>query len=221
MPGHIQNRGNDTWRLIVTIGSDFSGKPKRFTKTVHCTEKEAKKELALFYTDCERGLVNKSDITTVSGVADAYVKSHVKRYCKKSVIRTYEGVINIWIKPYIGGLKIGKIKRQGIQEWINFLEDKELSPKTVRNYYSVLRRIFEYVIDVGIIEVSPCQNIRLPKKISKEAHYYNMQEVQTLVEATELLSNADLRFKCANSYSALRRTAKSGNMRSQLGRCKL
>lgn len=197
MPGYKQNRGENTWRLTVSIGSDFSGKRKRFTKTVHCNEKEADKQLALFYADCERGLVNKSDLTSVTGAAEAYLNNHTKRRCKQSVYQSTESAINIWIKPYLGKRKINKIKRFDIQEEVNFLDDEGKSPKTIRNYYSVLRGIFEYAIDMGIIDSSPCHNIRLPKKKQKEANFYTIEEVERLLRAAESTSENDLRFKCA------------------------
>lgn len=98
------------------------------------------------------------------GVADAYMKSHVKRYCKKSSVKSYDGIIKVWIDPLLGDRKISKVTRQEIQEWINYIDDKGKSPKTIRNRYSVLKGIFDYAIDMGIIDISPCHNIRFPKK---------------------------------------------------------
>ena len=54
MAGSIQKRGEKTWRLEVSKGTDNRGKKKRFTKTVRGSEKQAKKELALFVAEVER-----------------------------------------------------------------------------------------------------------------------------------------------------------------------
>ena len=53
MAGTMRKRGKDSWYLEVTIGTDFRGKPIRYSRTVHGTKKQAEKELAKFYTECE------------------------------------------------------------------------------------------------------------------------------------------------------------------------
>ena len=46
MAGSIEKRGDNTYRLVYFCGKNLDGSPARHTKTVHCTKKEAKVELA-------------------------------------------------------------------------------------------------------------------------------------------------------------------------------
>ena len=57
MAGSIEKRGKDTYRLVYFCGKNLDGSPARHTKTVHCTKKEAKLELAKFVADIEKGNV--------------------------------------------------------------------------------------------------------------------------------------------------------------------
>ena len=116
----------------------------------------------------------------------------------------------MWIKPLLGNKKVTKVKRLDVQKWVNYISDpqertdkqgksviRQLSPKTVRNYYSALRGMFEFAVDMGIVEDTPCKNIRMPKKTHKEANYFSLDEVKVLLKALEALPAAELKFKVA------------------------
>lgn len=198
MPGTMRKRGTDSWRLEVTIGTDARGKPKRYSKTVHCkSEHEASKELAVFYAACSEGRVRKQSSETIAGFCDAYYEDYAQRFLKTATLNGTRAAIRQWIKPKFGSHKVAKLSRMDVQRWINDLSDAGLSPKTVRNYYSVLRQIMEYAIDMGIIDETPCTHIRLPKKDRKEAKYYELADVQKLLTALAKVPDDDLTYKVA------------------------
>ncbi|WP_415928869.1 tyrosine-type recombinase/integrase [Zhenpiania hominis] len=135
-------------------------------------------------------------------VAALYKTEYAERNLKKSAMRGINTAINVWIVPLIGNRKIAKLTRVDVQQWINSMSDgtqgkKGISPKTIRNYYSVLRGIMDFAIDMGIISDTPCKNIRLPKKEHKEATYYGHSEMERLLEALSALSGDELKFKVA------------------------
>ena len=47
MAGSIEKRG-DSYRLVCVVGYNLQGRPIKKSKTVHCSKKEAKIELAKF-----------------------------------------------------------------------------------------------------------------------------------------------------------------------------
>ena len=57
MAGSIEKWSKDTYRLVYFYDKNLDGTPARHTKTVHCTTKEAKLELAKFVADIEKGNV--------------------------------------------------------------------------------------------------------------------------------------------------------------------
>ena len=125
MPGTKRKRGPDSWQLEVTVGSDFTGKPIRYSKTVHCKSSgAADKELALFYADCVNGKVNKSTPITVAELADQWHEEYVLRHLKVSARRGIDPAIKIWIKPLLGNKKVSKVKRLDVQKWVNHLNTR-------------------------------------------------------------------------------------------------
>lgn len=197
MPGYKRKRNGDAWQLIVTVGSDFTGKPRRYTKTVHGTEKEAEKELSRFYVECETGSANTSNPVTVAELCISYMENYCKRYHKVSAQRSDRTAINNWIKPLLGKRKIAKLKKLEVQEWVNYITDQGKSPKTVRNYFSVFRSMMDFAIDMDIITHNPCENVRLPKKEKAAIKSYSKDELKMLIQALEITSEDELRYKCA------------------------
>lgn len=198
MPGYKRQRGPDTWRLEVTIGADYQGKPIRYSKTVHCkSAKEADRELARFYTECENGYVSRQNTTKLEAFADRWYEDYAERFLKKSSRSGAKTAIEVWIKPTIGRKKITKVSRLDVQKWINSLDDAGLSPKTIRNYYSTLRTIMAYAVDMAIIEDTPCKNIKLPKKVQHEAGYYDADQVDQLMTAVMALPPEKQKFRTA------------------------
>lgn len=198
MPGNITKRGNDSYRLRVTLGTDLKGKPIVYNKTVKCkTEAAAKKELAKFYAECEAGKVSKSNPVTISELAETYYTEHVQRHLKKSAAVSAETIIRLHISPIIGSKKVTKATRLDVQQWINALSDEGLSPKTIRNCYSTLSGIFQFAIDMNIVDDTPCKNIRFPKSQRQEMNYYTIDEVKLLLKALDQLPEEELHYKAA------------------------
>lgn len=197
MTGYKRKRGDDAWRLEVTIGTDAQGKPKRYSKTVHCkSSAEADRELAKFYTACEEGRIRKQSSMLVSDLCDSYYEEYAKRFLKTSSLRSINTAIKCWIKPKLGAKKCSKLTRHDVQRFVNGMADN-VSPKTVRNYYSALRQIMAYAVDMEIIDDTPCKNVRLPKKDHTEANYYDIENVKKLIVALEATLEDELVYKCA------------------------
>ena len=206
MPGTKRKGKGDAWYFEVTIGTDFSGKPQRFNKTFHGTEKQAEKELAKFYADCERRKVNKGSTMTVAQLCDLYINEYVHVYLKRSNWKSTSSTVQTHIKPLLGRKKITKVTRLDVQNWINKLagnnNEYERSPKTIRNYYSVLCGIFKFAVQMDMIENSPCHDIMLPRKQKPEARYYKKDEVELFLTALEKTKPDELKYK-AIMYVAL------------------
>ncbi|MDY3037706.1 MAG: site-specific integrase [Eubacteriales bacterium] len=208
MPGTKRKGKGDAWYLEVTLGTNAKGKPVRYNRTFHGSEKEAEKALARFYIECEDGKVRRESNMTVSELSDIYIEEYVKRYLKQSNMKVVTPAIKR-LKEAMGHRKINKLTRLDVQRWVNSMSepqpkknDKVLSPKSVRNYYSILSGMMNFAVQMELIDNSPCHNIRLPRNQKKEARYYNKDEVALFLQALENVSEHELKYK-AVVYVAL------------------
>ena len=208
MPGTKRKGKGDAWYLEVTLGTNAKGKPVRYNRTFHGSEKEAEKALARFYIECEDGKVRRESNMTVSELSDIYIEEYVKRYLNQSNMKVVTPAIKR-LKEAMGHRKINKLTRLDVQRWVNSMSepqpkknDKVLSPKSVRNYYSILSGMMNFAVQMELIDNSPCHNIRLPRNQKKEARYYNKDEVALFLQALENVSEHELKYK-AVVYVAL------------------
>lgn len=198
MAGSITKRGENTYRLEVCMGSDERGIARRFTKTIHvATKKEAELELAIFYLDCAKNKTAINSNCTVSEFIDIWWKKYVVLYTKRSTWRGYKTAIEAHIRPQLGNIKLKKLTVLNIQDWVNELVQEELSPKTIKNYYSVLRLIITQAVKWDYIRSNPCSNITLPKIKKSESKYYKYDDVKRLLNALNLVSEDFLDYKVA------------------------
>lgn len=203
MAGSIIKRGEHTYRLQVYMGSDLTGKELRYTKTIHVlNKKEAEKELAKFYLECEQKKALKITKCSVSEFMKTWWNQYVKLYTKKSTWRGYKTAIDCHINPKLGDIPISKLTLMQIQQWVNSLVEQGLSPKTIKNYYSVLANAMHYAVVWDYILKNPCDNVVIPKQRKSEAKYYTINEVKCLCKALESISDDFLDYK-AGIYLAL------------------
>ncbi|MCU7380817.1 tyrosine-type recombinase/integrase [Clostridiales Family XIII bacterium ASD5510] len=205
MPGTMRKRGGDSWYLEVTIGTDFRGKPIRYNKTVHGTKKEAEKELARFYIDCEDGDISKSGNITINSYWELFLKNYCKpKKLKERTIARYKTFMKCQIGPVFGNMKLTKLKRLQVQEWINYLlDEKGLSSKTIRGAYSLLHTMYDAAIKWELVNNSPCSYIDLPPLKKQEADYLRLDEVRTLLSALDDIAAEELQYTTATILTLL------------------
>ncbi len=218
MPGTIEKRGN-SHRLIVPMGSDLNGKPIILKKTVKgLTDAQAKKELSKFYAACVDGNVNATNKLTVESFSEKWISEYAEVKLKKSTISNYKKAIKNYIVPEMGNAKLTKVRLFDVQQWVNRLSGK-LSPKTVRNAFFVLSKMYDSAVKWQIITANPCANIDLPALDKKESNYYNREETALLFE--KLLSVDDNHYKylvaiMLTIFTGLRRSELAGLMWSDI-----
>lgn len=182
MPGSKRERSPGKWTLTVTLGFDYTGKKIRFNKTFHGTAAEAEKALALFYADCERGLVSQASIVTIDQMVTDYIETRPKDSLKENTVNGYKASQRNWISPYIGHLHVNKVRQKQLQEWIDDLS-KNYSPKTVKNARSLLSAAFGRLLQYGEIHKNPCEHLIMPKLRRSEAKYYSKEETAAFIKA--------------------------------------
>lgn len=139
-----------------------------------------------------------------SDFVDLFIKNYANIKLEKSTLSGYKSYIKIHIQPYFGDMYIKKIKRFTIQQFINGLyEVKGLSPKTIKNVFSVLDVIMTTAVKWDYIKLNPCEYIDLPPLEVKETDFYNKKELLQLIKCLDMLPNSELKYKVAIEFAFL------------------
>ena len=81
-----------------------------------------------------------------------------------------------------GEMMIEHIRATDIMRWQNAMLET-VSPKTVRNYRSVLSMIFKMAYADGIVDRNPLEFVEAPKMTKREIETYSIEEVRRIVRA--------------------------------------
>ena len=170
-----KNKDGTTSYMLRVMKDDH-----QYNKTVRCTSlAQAKKEHARYQVEIEDQKISYGTIKWPD-LCDLWVEEYAKKQHKLSTLEGETRTIEREIKK-AWNRQVSKITRRDVQKWVNDLSGN-VAPKTVRNYYGIIRTIFRWAAQKELISDSPCQYIDLPKKEHKEAVYLDNESVANILK---------------------------------------
>ena len=93
-----------------------------------------------------------------------FVKSQLPKLdnLKGTTLASYESNLANYILPLLGEMRLSEIRPPVVQQFIDDLVSYKLSPKTIKNIFSVLSRMMNRAFRLGLIDYNPCTNAGLP-----------------------------------------------------------
>ncbi|WP_122261623.1 tyrosine-type recombinase/integrase [Ornithinimicrobium cerasi] len=96
---------------------------------------------------------------------------------RESTRARVEGIARVHLLPTFGHLPVQRITQQDVQTWVT---KQQVAPATVRRNYGELSNSFTAAVAAGIITVSPCRGIRLPKVPRAGMAILDHEEIEAL-----------------------------------------
>jgi integrase len=126
---------------------------------------------------------------TFNTYADGWLKDYARIECKTSTADGYEGVLEQYLRPRFGKKLLSEIRRDDIKVLINDLISKDLSRNTIRNALCVIRGLFNYAIEEGLVESNPAARLgrftRSAKTPQSKGTALTTAEVKQFLKAAE------------------------------------
>src|SRR5258708_23690 len=134
--GGIDQRGDNVFRLRYQIGS------RRFTKTVHGTQTEARKELRALIRAGDTGEHVDPNKLTVGQWIDKWIAAGAPGRKKKKVsqrtVERYEQLLLTHVKPTLGSRPLQKLKAAEIDKLYTAMATAaEIAPRTQHHVHVV------------------------------------------------------------------------------------
>jgi len=117
---------------------------------------------------------------TLSKFMTHWLYNIVRQNVKDSTFGNYIAILDKWIIPCLGNMRLGRINKENVQHFVNTLCQSGLSTGTVRNIYRVLYGAMQKAREYNYLYINPCEGVRLPKAEKKEARLLNLKEQKTL-----------------------------------------
>ena len=198
----LENRGNGSWRIIISNGYDARGKKQRITKTVQVDPKktelsqrrEVEKEAAKLQADFDRHLVTDSRKIRFSEVADEFLKAKEQAPSTK---QWYRNLLDGRINPAIGKIYVQDLTPRTLRKFFSDLNnDAALSARSKtgklsgtyrQHYYRVISAVLTFAVKSEYISVNPLQAVDAPRNDTPEAQFFEENELGDLINVLENL----------------------------------
>ncbi|HEY4409285.1 MAG TPA: tyrosine-type recombinase/integrase, partial [Acidimicrobiia bacterium] len=117
------------------------------------------------------------------------------------------------VLPVFGELPLGAITQLEVRAWVADLAAGGRAPATVQKAYQTLSKILQGAVDAGLIALSPCRRIGLPRVEREEMRFLAPAEISALAEAILPRYRAMVLF---DAYCGLRLGELAGLRRSRV-----
>ena len=104
---------------------------------------------------------------TVAGLAARYMKAHVEVNCRPGAVEIFRRVLDLYIMPELGALRISAVERSHVSDLHFKMRDK---PYQANQTVSVLAKMFKLAEAWGMTppRLNPCRSVRRYKEHRRE-----------------------------------------------------
>ena len=122
---------------------------------------------------------------TFEELADLYLELHAKPNKKPSGYKNDKGAIDRDLVPAIGHMKVNKIERRDIIAILDTIKIKREAPVLASRTQALINKIFNFAIERGIIQNSPCSHLPKLPKVKPRDRVLNDNEIKKVLKAIE------------------------------------
>ena len=159
---------------------------KQIQKSVYGqTQKEVRQKLSAALTELDSGTYIAPTSMKLGAWLDQWLQAYIGNV-KPATKGAYEEHIRVHIKPYLGEVKLAKLTAPMVQNVYNtLLEEKGLSPKSVKNIHGVLHRALEQAKKLNYLRENPLDAVILPRTEKPQLQTMDDADMIAFLQAIE------------------------------------
>lgn len=179
--GSITQRG-DKYRVCFDYGVDRNGRRVRKYRTFD-TKRDATRAFNEHKVKMDKGTQIMPSEYTFAQWLDYWYKDIILPQIEETTAYGYRGMIENYLKPQLGEIRLQKLTARDIQQYYTWLMDeKELSPKTVIKHHNLLTNTLNAAERQEYITKNPMRAVSPPKKRQREAKFYTPEQLGILLD---------------------------------------
>lgn len=178
--GSITQRG-DKYRVCFDYGVDRSGKRVRKYRTFD-TKRDATRAFNEHKVKMDKGTQILPSEYTFAQWLDYWYKDIILPQIEQTTAYGYRGMIENYLKPQLGEIRLQKLTARDIQQYYTWLMDeKGLSPNTVIKHHNLLTNTLNAAERQEYITKNPMRAVSPPKRRQREARFYTPEQLGVLL----------------------------------------
>ena len=179
--GSITQRG-DKYRVCFDYGIDREGNRVRKYRTFD-TKRDATRAFNEHKVKMDRGTQVMPSEYTFAQWLDYWYKDIILPQIEETTAYGYRGMIENYLKPQLGEIRLQKLTARDIQQYYTWLMDeKKLSPNTVIKHHNLLTNTLNAAERQEYITKNPMRAVSPPKKRQREAKFYTPEQLGILLD---------------------------------------
>lgn len=178
--GSITQRG-DKYRVCFDYGIDREGNRVRKYRTFD-TKRDATRAFNEHKVKMDKGTQIMPSEYTFAQWLDYWYKDIILPQIEETTAYGYRGMIENYLKPQLGEIRLQKLTARDIQQYYTWLMDeKALSPNTVIKHHNLLTNTLNAAERQEYITKNPMRAVSPPKKRQREAKFYTPEQLGILL----------------------------------------
>ena len=179
--GSITQRG-DKYRVCFDYGIDREGNRVRKYRTFD-TKRDATRAFNEHKVKMDKGTQIMPSEYAFAQWLDYWYKDIILPQIEETTAYGYRGMIENYLKPQIGEIRLQKLTARDIQQYYTWLMDeKKLSPNTVIKHHNLLTNTLNAAERQEYITKNPMRAVSPPKKRQREAKFYTPEQLGILLD---------------------------------------
>ena len=179
--GSITQRG-DKYRVCFDYGIDREGRRVRKYRTFD-TKRDATRAFNEHKVKMDKGTQIMPSEYTFAQWLDYWYKDIILPQIEETTAYGYRGMIENYLKPQLGEIRLQKLTARDIQQYYTWLMDeKKLSPNTVIKHHNLLTNTLNAAERQEYITKNPMRAVSPPKKRQREAKFYTPEQLGILLD---------------------------------------
>ncbi len=185
--GQIVRRGENKFLVRIYLGrDDVTGKRRYHNATVRGTKKDAQRYINGVLREIDLGTFAEPSRMLLNEFLDKWLKDSAKPSVTDRTYRSYAWLLNHYVKPALGGVRLSALKPLEIQSlYTKLYQDQGLSAKTVRHVHVTLSGALNQAVKWRLLSQNPASLVELPKVQRKEMMAFSSDEVARFIEAAQ------------------------------------
>lgn len=174
--GSVFQRTDGRWVAQFSLSD---GKKRQISRK---TEKEAWSALRKSLGEVEQGTIVTGPEQTLNVFLNHWLEEIHKPTLRLSSYIKYRKVIDTYILPELGHLKLQKLSPQIVQAFYRRKEKEGLAPKTVNSIHGVLHKALDTAVRWNMLARNVCDVLSPPRIVKHEIQPLSMEQAQHLLE---------------------------------------
>lgn len=192
MAGYKEERGKNTWLLVVSDGFDANGNRIKHTDTFKGTEKQADIALAMFVADVKRGVYQKPQKMIARDLFRRWLDTYGKFNHEESTLEGNERYLMNRVSPSLirkskiefGKVDVNQLKSSDFYDLYNYLRKKyKYKNKTILQVHRILHSAFTEALSWVDVQLPshPMKGVKAPTPETKPIVRIKENEVTTFL----------------------------------------